>query len=236
MKRSSGPHLLRGLRWALLALVALLLAYQAWLFGWVLWWNWNDPGLTRFMEIRLDGLREKNPKAQLVQQWVPYDRVSIHLKRALVAAEDDLFVRHDGFDWDGIQKAMEKNRQRGHIVAGGSTITQQLAKNLLLTPDKTPWRKAQEAAVTVMLEATWSKRRILEVYINVIEWGNGVFGAEAAARHYFGIGAGQLSAEQAALLASMVPSPRYYERHRDSPALARHSAALLARMNAAQVP
>ena len=131
---------------------------------------------------------------------------------------------------------MEKNQQRGKIVAGGSTISQQLAKNLFLSPDKTPWRKAQEAIITLMIEATWSKRRIFEVYLNVIEWGNGVFGAEAAAHHYFAISAAQLSEEQAARLAGMVPSPRFYDRNRSAPGLAKKTEVILRRMPSAQIP
>ena len=226
-------------RWSkrlLLGVAAAAVLYLGWLFGWVLWWQQVNPGTTHFMEIRLDELRTRNPKAQLKQQWIDYGTVSVHLKRALIVAEDDLFVHHQGFDWNGIQKALERNAQRGRIVAGGSTITQQLAKNLLLSPDKTPWRKAQEAVITLMIEATWSKRRIFEVYLNVIEWGNGVFGAEAAAHHHFGMPASQLGPEQAARLAGMVPSPRYYDRHRDSPGLAARSGTLLARMPSAQIP
>src|SRR5262249_33280228 len=145
--------------------------------------------------------------------WVPYERISSNLKRALIAAEDAKFADHRGFDWDGIQRAIERNQQKGRIVRGGSTITQQLAKNLFLTPERSYWRKAEEMVITVMLEAMLSKRRILELYLNVIEWGHGVFGAEAAAQHYFGISAAQLSAEQAARLAAMTPSPRLFEKN-----------------------
>ncbi|MEF8754553.1 MAG: monofunctional biosynthetic peptidoglycan transglycosylase [Accumulibacter sp.] len=227
------------LLWAkrlLLAGVALLLIYQFWLFGWVLWWKWSNPDLTRFMEIRIEELRRQQPEAQLRKQWVPYDRISLHLKRAIVAAEDARFVDHEGFDWDGIQQAIAKNQKKGRVVAGGSTISQQLAKNLFLTPARTPWRKAEEAVITLMLEAMWSKERIFEVYLNVIEWGNGVFGAEAAARHYYGVAAAQLSREQAARLAGMVPSPRFYDRNRNAPGLARKTAIILARMPSADLP
>ena len=220
----------------MLALIGLFLAWQLWLLGWVLLWKWADPGTSRFMEIRLAELQVKNPEAQLKKQWVPYERISPHLKRAIIASEDAKFVDHEGFDWDGIQKAMEKNQKRGRTVAGGSTISQQLAKNLFLTPTKSYFRKAEEAIITLMLESLWSKRRIFEVYLNVIEWGNGVFGAEAAARHYFGIGAGQLSPEQAAKLAGMVPNPRYYDRNRNAPGLARKTAIILARMPSAELP
>ena len=221
---------------ALVGLLALAILYEGWLFGWVVWWRWVNPESTRFMEIRLAELHAKDPKAQLKRQWVDYADISIYLKRAVIVAEDDLFVHHNGFDWKGIQKAMERNEQRGKIVAGGSTITQQLAKNLFLTPDKTPWRKAQEAIITVVIEATWNKRRILEVYLNTIEWGNGVFGAEAAARHHFGISAAKLSPDQAARMAGMIPSPRYYDRHRDSSGLAVRTDTLLGRMSSARIP
>lgn len=226
----------RGLRGLLLIALSLLLLYQLWLLGCVLVWKWVDPGMTRFMDIRLTELQLKNPKAQLQQQWVPYSKISAHLKRAIVVAEDARFVDHEGFDWDGIQRALEKNQKKGKWVAGGSTISQQLAKNLFLTPTRSFLRKGEEAVITLMIEVLWDKRRILEVYLNVIEWGNGVFGAEAAARHYFGLPAGQLGPEQAAWLASMVPNPRFYDRHRDAPGLARKTEIILERMPSAELP
>lgn len=219
-----------------LGLLGVVLLYQLWLLGWVLWWGQIDPGTTRFMEIRLAELRQKDPQAQLRKQWVPYAKISPHLKRAIIASEDAKFVDHEGFDWEGIQKAIEKNQKRGKVVAGGSTISQQLAKNLFLSPAKTPWRKAEEAVITLMLETLWGKQRIFEVYLNVIEWGNGVFGAEAAARHYYGISAAQLGPEQSARLAGMVPNPRFYDRNRNAPGLARKSAIILGRMGGADVP
>ena len=224
------------LRRGLVTLLAVFAAYQLWLLGWVAYWGRVDPDMTSFMEIRLAELRAKRPDARLAKQWVPYERISPQLKRALVSAEDGKFMQHYGFDWDGIQKAMEKNERKGKAVAGGSTITQQLAKNLFLSPERSLLRKGEEAVITLMIETLWSKRRILEVYLNVIEWGNGVFGAEAAARHYFGIGAGQLSAEQAARLAAMVPSPRFYDRNRGAPGLSRKTDVILARMPSAQIP
>ncbi len=226
----------RWLKRALLLVLGLFLLWQLWLLGWVLFWGWVNPGTTRFMEIRLGELRQKVPNAQLQQQWVPYERISPHLKRAIIAAEDAKFVDHEGFDWDGIQKAIEKNQKKGRFVAGGSTISQQLAKNLFLTPTKSYFRKVEEAIITLMLETLWSKRRIFEVYLNVIEWGNGVFGAEAAARHYYGISAAQLGPEQAARLAGMVPNPRYYDRNRNAPGLGRKAAIIQGRMPAAELP
>ncbi|MDR2837656.1 MAG: monofunctional biosynthetic peptidoglycan transglycosylase [Azonexus sp.] len=228
--------LLRGFKRLLLLCFGLGCLWFLWLFGWVLFWGWVNPGSTSFMELRLAELREKNPQAQLQQQWVPYDRISLHLKRAVIAAEDAKFVDHEGFDWDGIQKAIEKNEKKGRLVAGGSTISQQLAKNLFLTPSKSFWRKGNEAVITLLLEHLWSKERIFEVYLNVIEWGNGVFGAEAAARHYYGVSAAHLGPEQAARLAGMVPNPRFYDRNRNAPGLARKTAIILGRMPSAEAP
>lgn len=226
-------------RWLLktLALAGLLLLlWQGWYLGWVVWWRYVDPGQTNFMAQRLDELREKNPKAQLRHSWVPYGKISVQLKRAVIAAEDDKFIDHEGFDWEGIQKALEKNQKKGRVVAGGSTISQQLAKNLFLSSAKTPWRKAQEAIITVWLELLWDKRRILEVYLNVVEWGEGVFGAEAAARRYFDTGAGQLNAVQAARLAVMLPAPRKFEKNPNSAYLDRRTQLILGRMQYSQVP
>jgi monofunctional biosynthetic peptidoglycan transglycosylase len=181
-------------------------------------------------------LHEKNPRAALAYKWVPYDRISGNLKRALIAAEDAKFVEHEGFDWDGIQVALDKNWKRGKTVAGGSTISQQLAKNLFLSPTKSWLRKGEEALITLMLEATLDKERILELYLNVIEWGNGVFGAEAAAQKYFGIHAAQLSADQAARLAAMAPNPRFYERNPNAPGLQRKIGIIRERMGSAETP
>ncbi|MFM2408021.1 MAG: monofunctional biosynthetic peptidoglycan transglycosylase, partial [Pseudomonadota bacterium] len=141
-----------------------------------------------------------------------------------------------GFDWDGIQKAYEKNMKKGKIVAGGSTISQQLAKNLFLSSKRTPWRKAEEVLITLMLEAVMDKQRILEIYLNSIEWGDGVFGAESAARHYYQISAAQLSPYQAAKLAAMVPNPRYYDKHREAAGLSKKTGIILGRMNDAAIP
>jgi monofunctional biosynthetic peptidoglycan transglycosylase len=167
---------------------------------------------------------------------VPYEKISVQLKRAVISAEDDKFVDHEGFDWEGIQKALEKNQKKGKVVAGGSTISQQLAKNLLLSPTKSFMRKGEEAIITVWIELLWDKRRILEVYLNVVEWGDGVFGAEAAAKRYFGVSAAQLGAEQAARLAVMLPAPRRYERNPYSAYMNGRTQLILGRMGGAEVP
>ena len=220
----------------LLGLLALLVVWQGWYVIWVVWWKFFDPDMTAFMSLRLEELQDKRPNAELRHQWVPYKRISNHLKRAVIAAEDDKFIDHEGFDWEGMQKALEKNMKKGKVVAGGSTISQQLAKNLFLSAAKTPWRKAQEAIITVWLELLWDKRRILEVYLNSVEWGQGVFGAQAAARRYYGGSAGNLSGEQAARLAVMLPAPRRYERNPHSPFMNGRTQVILARMYYAEIP
>ena len=217
-------------------LVLAVVAVQLWFLSQVLYWNRFEPATSSFMDRRLDALREKNAKARLRHQWVPYARISPHLKRAVVAAEDARFLDHEGFDWEAIQQAMARNERRGKVVSGASTISQQLAKNLFLSGSRSWVRKGQEAIITWMLETTMSKRRILELYLNFAEWGEGVFGAEAAARHHFGVPAAALSQEQSAWLASILPSPRRYERGRTTAYLDGRVGTILARMPAAQIP
>jgi monofunctional biosynthetic peptidoglycan transglycosylase len=216
--------------------ILVIVLYQVWLFAHIAWWINHNPASSAFMESRLEVMQDTNPDAALQHQWVKYAQISNHLKRALIASEDAKFVDHEGFDWEGIQKAYEKNLKKGKIVAGGSTISQQLAKNLFLSTQRTPWRKLEEAAITIMLEKTMDKQRIFEIYLNVIEWGNGVFGAEAAARHYYNISASQLNASQAAKLAAMVPNPRYYDTHREARGLQRKTGIILRRIGDAEIP
>lgn len=219
------------IKWLLL----LLVVYQLWIVAHVVMWKWVNPSETSFMEIRLDELHKQNPKAQLQHQWVDYAKISTHIKRAVVAAEDDRFMDHHGFDFRGIEYALKKNERRGKSVAGGSSITQQLAKNLFLSPSRSYVRKAEEAVIALMIEALWDKRRILEVYLNVVEWGNGVFGVEAAARHYYKVPATQIGPSAAARMAVMLPNPRKYEKA--MPAwVVRHAARVQARMHRSQIP
>lgn len=195
----------------IVALVTVVLLRQAMLLAQV--WHYVDhsPATTAFMETRLAALREHDADARLAYRWVSYERISPWLKRAVIAAEDQRFMAHGGFDWEALRKAFASNLQGDGAVRGGSTITQQLAKNLFLSERRSYVRKAQEAAIAVMLEQSMDKRRILELYLNVIEWGDGVFGAEAAARHYFGVSAAELGPWQASLLAARIPRPRYYD-------------------------
>lgn len=219
-----------------LLVLGVLVAYHLWLAAHIWWWIDHNPETSAFMETRLEVMQNKDPDAELRHKWVPYERISPNLKRAVMASEDAKFLQHEGFDWEGIQAAWEKNLKKGKLVAGGSTISQQLAKNLFLSSKRTPWRKAEEAVITVMLENMMSKRRIFEIYLNVIEWGDGVFGAEAAARHYYKTPARNLSAAQAAKLAAMIPNPRYYDKNRNARGLNRKTAIILRRMNYVYVP
>ncbi len=227
------------MRWTLritLIVALLIVAVQLWYAGWIAWWRWNDPQETAFMRRELAALQARNPKAELKHRWVPYERIAVSLKRAVITAEDARFAEHEGVDWEAIEKAYKDNVKRGRSARGGSTITQQLAKNLFLSPERSYVRKAQELVITYMIEAFWDKRRILEVYLNVVEWGEGVFGAEAAARHYFGVSAAQLGPEQAARLAAFLPNPKRYGRVRSGPYIDSRTGAILRYMPDAVVP
>ena len=226
----------KALSYTLGALVIAFALAQLWFFSHILYWTHFEPGSTAFMAARLEALRAKNSGVKLRREWVPYERISVHLKRAVVAAEDARFLDHEGFDWEAIEQAILKNEQQGRVVSGASTISQQLAKNLFLSGERSWLRKAQEALITWMLERTMSKRRILELYLNVAEWGEGVFGAEAAARYHFGVPAATLGPAQAAWLAAILPSPRRYARGRSTPYLEGRTTTILARMGGAQIP
>jgi len=227
----------RKFLWWLFALpAALILLLQLWYFAQICWWVNHNPQSTSFMREQLSRLREKNPKAQLQHQWVPYERISNHLKRAIIASEDANFAEHEGVDWEALQKAYEKNAKKGKVVRGGSTITQQLAKNLFLSGERSYLRKAQEMVITFMIEAVMDKRRIFEIYLNSVEWGTGVFGCEAASRKYFGVPAAALGPAESARLAVMLPNPRFFGRHLDSNYLSRRSSLIMIRMNSAELP
>lgn len=231
-QRSMAAWIGRGL----LCILLFFVLWNIWIFGHILAWKWINPSATSFMRDQLSEIQKENPEAELRHQWVSYAQISPNLKRALVASEDAKFLDHEGFDWEGMQVAWEKNIKKGRIVAGGSTISQQLAKNLFLSSGRNPLRKVEEAIITVMLEAILDKRRIFEIYLNVIEWGNGVFGAEAAARHYYKTSAARLGASQSAKLASMVTNPRYYDKNRADRKLIRKSSIVLRRMPYADIP
>ncbi len=176
----------------------------------------ENPKKTAFMEYREQEWRKKGKKLRIQQNWVRLSAISPYLVKAVIIAEDDKFWSHHGFDVDAMEKAMEKNIKKGAFKAGGSTISQQLVKNLYLTPEKSPLRKIKEAIITWRIERTLSKRRILELYLNVAEWGEGIFGIEAASLNYYGKPASQLSPEEAARLAVVLPNPIRYRVVGDS--------------------
>ncbi|MES2784109.1 MAG: transglycosylase domain-containing protein [Pseudomonadota bacterium] len=248
-------------RWIMLVLVAAL-ALEAFFIVRIAMAATLAPESTAFM--RSEAWRIATTKGRLAwsHQWVPYDRISDNLKRAVIASEDDSFNVHDGYDWEALEKAWQRNAQaeeraarqrprtapssnaapasartvRPPRVIGGSTITQQLAKNLLLSGERTFLRKGQEFVLTFALEKMLSKRRILEIYLNSVEWGEGVFGAEAAARHYFRKSASQLTAYEAARLAVMLPRPKYFEKVPGSGYLSSRAGTIAARMRGAELP
>jgi monofunctional glycosyltransferase len=209
----------RGWRWwgrvAVTAAISLVLVYQTTIFVRVFRLRSSNPRTTSFMEQQTTDTQARS-LLQNERIWIQYDHISPHLVRAVIASEDKNFVYHSGFDWRRIQDAVTTNWSEGRSSRGGSTISQQLAKNLFLSSSKSLLRKLQETVITSELEFMLTKRRILEIYLNVIEWGDGIYGAEAAARHYFNTSAALLTAEQAAYLASIIPTPRI-DHKPDSP-------------------
>ncbi len=174
------------------------------------WLKNHNPQTTRFMEIYLDEWEDKGENPVIDHRWIPLSQISSHLKRGVMIAEDDAFYQHNGFDWKQIKESLKVNWKKKAFKRGGSTITQQLVKNLYLGPQKNIFRKIREWILTYQMEQTLTKDRILELYLNLIEWGPGVYGAEAACRYYFGTSAGSLSASQAAYLAAILPNPKLY--------------------------
>lgn len=170
----------------------------------------ENPAKTSFMEYSEREWKEKGMKIKINQIWAPLSKVSPYLVKAVLIAEDDKFWRHEGFDYEAIQKAIEKDIKAKKFKLGGSTISQQLVKNLYLSPSKNPLRKISEAIITWRMEKVLSKKRILELYLNVIEWGDGIYGIEAASRRYFGKASFELTAEEASRLAAVLPNPRNY--------------------------
>ena len=231
------PLRLRGrLAWPVAALLLVFAGDQAWVFWQVLQLRDHNPSTTAFMRNGLERLQAGDPRAHLQHRWVPYGRISVNLKRAVIAAEDQKFLDHDGFDLDAIHKAYEANARTGRIRIGASTISQQLAKNLFLSPLRTYLRKVHEVVITLMLELVLGKRRILEIYLNVIEWGDGIYGAEAAAEHYCGKAAAKVKPKEAARLAAMIPMPRFYSRNPKTPYLKQRTKTVLGQMPYVRVP
>jgi monofunctional biosynthetic peptidoglycan transglycosylase len=196
----------------------------------------ENPATTAFMELRAREADNAGKKPRKVQRWVPYERISPSLKRAVLAAEDAAFFQHEGIDFDEMEKSFEANWKKGKLARGGSTITQQLAKNLYLSPSKNPVRKVEEFLIARRLEAELTKRRILEIYLNVIEWGDGIYGAEAAARTYFQTSAAALGPNESALLAASIINPRRYSPGRPSNFLLRRQQLIRQRMGDVEPP
>src|ERR671916_1167471 len=239
-----------------LALVTLFIVYEVFTFPRVSELQAKNPETTSMIETRLKEAREEGREPRRVQQWVPLSRISVNLQRAVLAGEDSNFVAHNGFDYEAIQKAWEAGqkeaareaRQEGEEDAwwipdlskfrrGGSTVSQQLAKNLYLSSERTAARKVKEAAITYFLERSLSKCRILEIYLNVIEWGDGVYGAEAAAQTYFRKPAANLTPQEAAYLAAMIPSPlNVFNPQKNPRRVQRRQRVLLRGMNSVKVP
>lgn len=248
MARLSWPRVIVG---TVLALLAFVVLAQFWFLCKVYWYSMYPPAVTPIMRSAMADLRKHQPDAKLRYEWVPYDQISNHLKRAVVAAEDARFMQHGGVDWDALRSAWEHNRAlavrraeaqeagkpppRG-VMRGGSTITQQLAKNLFLSNDRTYIRKAQELVIAWMIEHVMTKQRILELYLNVAEWGNGIFGAEAAAQHYFRKRAANLNASQASQLAVMLPNPTFYDTNGPTRYLNSRARTIEARARHAVIP
>ncbi len=221
--------------------------------------RWLDPQSTAFERSQVWQRVQATGSLRWRQQWRDYDQISVHLKRAVIASEDDSFSSHDGLDWVALEKAWAKNAKaedraaqraaqnaantantaknaRTPKVVGGSTITQQLAKNLFLSGERSLLRKGQELVLTLLLEKLLGKQRILEIYLNSVEWGEGVFGAEAAAQHYFRKSAAQLTPYEAARLVVMLPRPRYFEKLPNSDYLSARAQVIVARMGDARLP
>jgi monofunctional biosynthetic peptidoglycan transglycosylase len=246
----------RILRWLLLVALAGV-ALQLFFIGRIALMAVVDPSSTTFERSEAWRIVTEKGALRWRQQWVPYAQISDHLKRAVIASEDGDFINHDGVEWEAIEKAWQKNTQAEELAAkraartppgkpapatkapkivGGSTITQQLAKNLLLSGERTLLRKGQEFVLTMALELLLSKQRILEIYLNHVEWGEGVFGAEAAAQHYYRKPASKLSAYEAARLAVMLPRPKYFEKVPNSGYLSSRAGTIVARMGDAVLP
>ena len=214
----------------LLAIMLLVVAFHILVTGLLLIWKTQPINNSMFM------LTHRLTGGEVTQEWVEYDQIAKSAKQAAIASEDSTFSQHNGFDIKGIKEAQKKNEASGKTTAGGSTITQQLAKNLFLTSHRSYVRKAEEAIITVMIEMIWDKPRILTAYLNVAEFGNGIYGIEAAARHYYGKTAADLNRDESALLISMLTNPKYYQDNQGNKRLRNKQRIIKKRMNNAMLP
>ncbi|RPD83262.1 monofunctional biosynthetic peptidoglycan transglycosylase [Neisseria weixii] len=228
--------MLRILKWLIALPVAGFILFNAYVYGNIITYRAVAPHQTAFMSMRMSQFQQEGRSETLDYRWVPYERISTNLKKALIASEDAKFADHDGFDWSGIQNAIKRNQKSGEVKAGGSTISQQLAKNLFLNDSRSYIRKAEEAAITAMMEAVTDKDRIFELYLNTIEWHYGVFGAEAASQYFYKKPAAELTKQQAAKLAARVPAPLFYADNPKSKRLCGKTNVILRRMGSAELP
>ncbi|MCF7530273.1 monofunctional biosynthetic peptidoglycan transglycosylase [Neisseria lisongii] len=228
--------MLRLLKWLLALPVAVFILFNAYVYGNIITYRAVAPHQTAFMSMRMNQFAREGRDIELDYRWVPYNRISTNLKKALIASEDARFAEHDGFDWSGIQSALKRNQKSGKIQSGGSTISQQLAKNLFLNESRSYIRKGEEAAITAMMEAVTDKDRIFELYLNAIEWHYGIFGAEAAAQYFYKKPAESMSKQQAAKLAARVPAPLFYADNPKSKRLHNKTNIILRRMGSAALP
>ena len=222
------------------AAAGLIMLYQVWLFLWVCWYSIFNPWGSAIMSQQASILSQRNPPVAIRYEWVSYDQISDNLKKAVIASEDANFVSHGGIEWDAIEQAWRYNTAQSkkgrNKIRGGSTISQQLAKNLFLSNDRSYIRKGQELIITFMLETVMSKERILELYLNLAEWGTGIFGAQAASQHYYKTDASKLSQKQAAQLAVLLPNPRVYGANIGSRYVQSRTRTIQARMKSAKIP
>jgi monofunctional biosynthetic peptidoglycan transglycosylase len=239
MKKRTGGRRLRAVGRGLSALLALGFAAAAYVYlslPDVRILRTQNPSTTAFMELRARTAHAKGKPALREHRWVPYARISANLKRAVIVTEDSAFWQHEGVDYEQLRESMEVNWERGEFARGASTITQQLAKNLYLSPSKNPMRKLRELLITRRLEVELPKQRILEIYLNVIEWGDGVWGAEAAARRYFRKSAAELTAVESALLAGAIANPHIMNPARPTTRLRLRQQMIMRRMGAVTPP
>ncbi|MDO4249015.1 MAG: monofunctional biosynthetic peptidoglycan transglycosylase [Neisseria sp.] len=224
------------IKWLIALPFAVFILFNAYVYGNILTYRAVAPHQSAFMSMRMSQFRSEGRDVTLDYRWVPYNQISVNLKKALIASEDAGFAEHSGFDWRGMRNAFRKNEKSGEIRSGGSTISQQLSKNLFLNDGRNYLRKAEEAAITAMMEAVTDKDRIFELYLNVIEWGYGIYGAEAASQYFFKKPASDLSRQQAALLTARVPAPLFYAENPKSPRLRAKANIVLRRMRSAELP
>ncbi|KAA0915272.1 monofunctional biosynthetic peptidoglycan transglycosylase [Psychrobacter sp. ANT_WB68] len=214
----------------LLAFMLLVVAFHILVAGLLLIWKTQPINNSMFM------LTHRLTGGTVTQTWAEYDDIAKSAKQAAIVSEDSTFSQHNGFDMKGIKEAQKKNEETGKTSAGGSTITQQLAKNLFLTSHRSYTRKAEEAIITVMIETLWDKQRILTAYLNVAEFGNGIYGIDAAAQHYFDKSAANLNRDESALLIAMLTNPKYYESHQSDKRLRNKQRIIKKRMKNAVLP